>query len=357
MGSRLSAIGMAMAAGLASAATLASCSSSTSHTASGTAGGGSAQSISGPANELQQQYQDVVKAVLPSVVEINTSNATGSGVVYDDKGDIVTNAHVVGDAHTVQVLASGGATGLQATVIGTFTPDDLAVIRVASDASSLHPAKFGPSSAVATGQIVMAMGSPLGLNGTVTQGIISATDRTVTESATAAGGTPTTLADALQTSAAINSGNSGGALVDLAGQVIGIPTAAAQNPSSGSQAAGIGFAIPSNTVTNIADQLIDTGKVTSSSRAALGITGKNYVSPSGQPGGVTVVSVTSGEAASKAGLKPGDVITAINNEQIPNQAALSAVLANLKPGQTVPLEYVRNGSLATTTLTLGQLTG
>jgi S1-C subfamily serine protease len=308
---------------------------------------------SGPANALQQQYQDVVKAVLPSVVEISTSNATGSGVVYDDKGDIVTNAHVVGDAPTVQVLSSSATSSVQAKVIGTFPADDLAVVRVTSGEGSLRPATFGSSGGVETGQIVLAMGSPLGLSGTVTQGIISAVGRTVTESGTS-GGAATTIVDALQTSAAINGGNSGGALVDLAGQVVGIPTAAAQD-SSGSLAAGIGFAIPSGTVTNIADQLIATGKVTSSGRAALGITGHNYVTASGQAGGVAVASVTSGGGAEHAGIRVGDVITEVNDQHTPSQAALTAVLAGLKPGDKVPVQYSRNGTLTTTDVTLSSL--
>jgi S1-C subfamily serine protease len=318
-------------------------------------------------NALQTQYQNVVKSVLPSVVEINTSKATGSGVVYDDKGDIVTNAHVVGDATTVQVQSSaddaGGASSspaspatLEAKVIGTFPPDDLAVIRVTSDASSLRPAKFGSSGGVQTGEMVLAMGSPLGLSGTVTQGIISAVGRTVTESATA-GAAPTTITNALQTSAAINSGNSGGALVNLSGQVIGIPTAAAQNPSSGSQAAGIGFAVPSDTVTSIAGQLISTGKVSRSGRASLGITGQDAVSSSGQPAGVTVVSVTPDGPAAKAGIKSGDVIVAVDHVQVPNLSALSSVLAPHKPGDEVKVQYARNGTGTTTTVTLGELNG
>ena len=196
---------------------------------------------SGPASALQEQYQEVITTVLPSVVQINTETGTGSGVVYDSNGDIVTNAHVVGDATTVKVFpATGGAT-LQAKVLGTFTADDLAVIRVTSGAGSLSKATFGNSTNIAAGEIVLAMGNPLGLTGSVTQGIISATGRTVSE-ASASGGGSVTLADTLQTSAAINGGNSGGALVNLAGQVIGIPTAAARDPEAGA-APGIGFAM------------------------------------------------------------------------------------------------------------------
>jgi S1-C subfamily serine protease len=318
-------------------------------------------STSGAAQELQQQYQSVVKAVLPSVVEIAAGDATGSGVVYDGKGDIVTNAHVVGNATTVEVgTAEGGSRQgqmMQAKVVGTFAADDLAVVRVSSGAGSLHPATFGPSGSAATGQIVLAMGSPLGLSGSVTQGIISAVGRTVSEGGTAPGATPTTIINALQTSADINGGNSGGALVNLSGQVIGIPAAAAQNPSSGNQAAGIGFAIPSATVTNIAGQLIKTGKVSNSGRASLGVSAHNATSSGGQPGGVAVVSVVPGGAADKAGIKAGDVITAVGGQQVPDTTTLTAVLATVKPGMKVPVQYSRDGGTAEATVTLGNLEG
>ena len=309
---------------------------------------------SGPASALQEQYQQVITTVLPSVVQINTETGTGSGVVYDSNGDIVTNAHVVGDATTVKVFpATGGAT-LQAKVLGTFTADDLAVIRVTSGAGSLSKATFGNSTNIAAGEIVLAMGNPLGLTGSVTQGIISATGRTVSE-ASASGGGSVTLADTLQTSAAINGGNSGGALVNLAGQVIGIPTAAARDPEAGA-APGIGFAIPSNTVINIADQLISTGKVTQSSRAALGITAHTTVTSDGQPAGVAISTVTAGGAAADAGLQPGDIITKVAGHETPTQGVLTAVLANLKPGQEVEVTYTRGSTSHTTKVTLGHLT-
>ena len=212
---------------------------------------------SGPADALQAQYEDVIKAVLPSVVQISTPDATGSGVVFDRKGDIVTNAHVVGSASTVQVTSDVSGAMLTAKVVGVFRPDDVAVIRVTSGAGSLRPANFGQSADVSAGQIVVALGNPLGLTGSVTQGIISATGRTVSE-ASASGGGSVTLADTLQTSAAINGGNSGGALVSLTGQVIGMPTAAGVD-AGGGDATGIGFAIPSDTVTSIAGQLISAG--------------------------------------------------------------------------------------------------
>jgi S1-C subfamily serine protease len=345
----------ALAAGALLALAACSGSSSPSSTASTAAASQSPVALgSGPAAALQEQYEQVIQTVLPSVVQINTQSGTGSGVVYDSNGDIVTNAHVVGDATTVQVFPATGGETLQAKVLGTFTPDDLAVIRVTSGAGSLKKATFGDSTNITAGQIVLAMGNPLGLTGSVTQGIISATGRTVSE-ASASGGGSVTLADTLQTSAAINGGNSGGALVNLAGQVIGIPTAAARDPEAGA-APGIGFAIPSDTATNIANQLISTGKVTESSRAALGITGHTTVTAEGQPAGVAISSVTAGGGAASAGLQAGDVITMVAGHDTPTQGTLTAVLANLKPGQHVEVAYTRGNASHTTKVTLGQLT-
>ncbi|HVT69811.1 MAG TPA: trypsin-like peptidase domain-containing protein [Trebonia sp.] len=328
-------------------------------TSGGTSGGGAAATAtpvalgSGPAAALQQQYEEVIRTVLPSVVQINTQSGTGSGVVYDDRGDIVTNAHVVGDATTVQVLPATQGNSLDARLVGKFAPDDLAVIRVTSGAGSLHPASFGRSEDIAAGQIVLAMGNPLGLTGSVTQGIISATGRTVSE-ASASGGAATTIADALQTSAAINGGNSGGALVNLSGQVVGIPTAAARDPEAGA-APGIGFAIPADVVTSIADQLISDGRVTQSGRAALGITAQTAASPSGEPAGVAVASVSAGGPAEAAGLRAGDVITAVDGHQTESQAALAAILATLRPGAKVPVTYTRAGASHTADVTLTSL--
>jgi putative serine protease PepD len=270
------------------------------------------------ASSLEQQYEQVVAPVLPSVVQISTSS--GSGVVYDAKGDIVTNAHVVGTATTLQVSPASGGKPLAAEVTGVFAPDDLAVIRVQNGAGALHPASFGRSAAVRVGEIVLAMGNPLGLTGTVTDGIVSATGRTVSEGE----GSSAVLISAIQTSAAINPGNSGGALVNLAGQVIGIPTLAATSPQLGGAAAGIGFAIPSDTVTSIAGQLINTGKVTNSGRASLGISAQTVADTSGQPAGVGIAGVSPGGAAAKAGIQPGDIITALAGQPVPSERIMSS---------------------------------
>jgi putative serine protease PepD len=196
------------------------------------------------ATSLQQQLVSVVRAVAPSVVQIRTPQALGSGVVFDARGDIVTNAHVVDNAtRFVVTLASGDSH--PATAIGRDTANDLAVIRIAG--ARPRPATFADSSQVEVGDITLALGNPLGLRSSVTEGIVSAVKRSVPE------GNGATLSSAIQTSAAINPGNSGGALVDLSGRVIGIPTLAALDPQMGaSEAPGIGFAIDSNTVRRVA---------------------------------------------------------------------------------------------------------
>lgn len=307
----------------------------------------------GSSASLQQQYEQVVSKVLPSVVQISTSEGSGSGVVYDAKGDIVTNAHVVGSATTLQVSLASGGKPLTAAVVGVFAPDDLAVIRVQTGTGVLHPASFGHSSSVRVGEIVLAMGNPLGLTGTVTDGIVSATGRTVSEGQ----GSSAVLISAIQTNAAINPGNSGGALADLAGQVIGIPTLAATDPQLGGAAVGIGFAIPSDTVTSIAGQLIATGKVTNSGRASLGITAQTVADASGQPSGVGVVSVETGGPAAKAGILPGDIITALAGQPTTSVANLQAIVAAHKPGDRIPADISRDGVRSTVTVTLGSLSG
>ncbi len=301
---------------------------------------------------LQAQYEAVVRDVLPSVVQISAGDSTGSGVVYDSKGDIVTNEHVVGTAKTVQVREAVGNTAVTAKVIGTFAPDDLAVVRVTGDAGTLRPARFANSNNTQIGEIVLAMGNPLGLTDSVTQGIISATGRTV--GASVPGG-PALITAAIQTSAAINPGNSGGALVNLDSQVVGVPTLAARLPDQGGAAPGIGFAIPSATVKNIAGQLIKYGKVKNSDRAQLDITAQTAASRSGQPAGVAVLAVTPGGAAANAGIRAGDVIVGINDLGTPSLQDLESALTQLKPGQKVTVRYTRNGSGKTTTAKLGSL--
>jgi putative serine protease PepD len=209
---------------------------------------GSGGGDSGVAGGLQANFTRIVRTVSPQVVEIRTSTGLGSGIVYDTDGDIVTNAHVVARARKVTIRLSDGSTH-PGTVVGSSIGNDLAVVRLSGVAT--HPATFADSSKLQVGDLVLAMGNPLGLASSVSQGIVSSTGRSVSE------GNGVTLNSVIQTSAAINPGNSGGALVSLSGQVIGIPTLAAIDPDMGNSAApGIGFAIASNTVRRVADQLI-----------------------------------------------------------------------------------------------------
>jgi putative serine protease PepD len=299
----------------------------------------------GIADQLEQEYVAVVHQVGPSVVVIQTSGGLGSGVIFDAKGDIVTNAHVAAGATTYRVTLADGRS-FPATLVGSFTQDDLAVLHIA--ANNLHPAVFADSSKLQVGDIVLAIGNPLGLQSSVTEGIVSALNRTVSEPGGVA------LPSVIQTSAAINPGNSGGALVDLSGQVIGIPTLTATDPQIGGAAPGIGFAIPSNLATDIANQLIAHGHVVNSHRAYLGIQGADTFGGSG----VYVYSVAPGGPADQAGLVTGEVITAVDGQQTPDNATLDTILAGKQPGDKVSLSILhRDGTSATVTVTLGEFPG
>ncbi|MBB5074654.1 S1C family serine protease [Nonomuraea endophytica] len=323
-------------------------------TPSGSPSGGTPQAAPGT-RELESGYEQVISQVLPSIVQITTKVGLGSGIVYDTSGHVVTNAHVVGQATEMEVSLATGGTPRKAKLVSSFPAGDLAVIKV-EDPNGLKPATFGDSSKLRVGQLVLAMGNPLGLSGSVTQGIVSALGRTVSEPQNP-GSPGATIAGAIQTSAAINPGNSGGALVDMSGQVIGIPTLAATDPELGGGAApGIGFAIPSNTAADIAGQIVKSGKVTNSHRAALGVRGRTVLGENGQPVGVAVAGVEPGGAAAKAGIDTGDVIVSVNGKPTPTMSDLSEILTTLKPGDQVKVEVIRpDGSTDTVTATLGEL--
>lgn len=329
-------------------------SSSSSTSASTTTGAsGSAQPAGG--NQLQIDYQRVIADVLPSVVQITTASGLGSGIVYDNKGDIVTNAHVVGTATTFTVTLANSTKPLDATLVASYPDSDLAVIRLSSPPGGLKPAAFADSAKVELGQITLAMGSPLGLSSSVTQGIVSATGRTVSEP-NSEGSPGATIGNMVQTSAAINPGNSGGALVNLNSQVIGINTLAATEPeANGAAAPGIGFAIPASTVTSIANQLIKDGKVTNSGRAALGITARTYFDQDFRPAGAVVVAVASGGAADAAGIQAGDVITKVGDTPVDSLNSLTTALASLTPGSRTTVTFTRDGQSKTADVTLGTL--
>ena len=293
--------------------------------------------------KLQSEYVKLVQDVGPSVVLIETSVGLGSGIIYDAQGDIVTNNHVVAGSQTFLVVTSNGKQ-YPATLVGSYAPDDLAVIRI--QATGLHPATFANSSNIQVGDIVMAIGNPLGLQSSVTEGIVSALRTAIPE------GNGVTLPSAIQTTAAINPGNSGGALINLNEQVVGIPTLAATDPQLGGGAApGIGFAISSNTVTLIANQLIKTGTVANSGRAALGA----QVANTGGSGAV-VTTVKSGGPAAMAGIKVGDTITAIGGQSVTGAQAVADVLLTLKAGQQVTVNLRHSdGSTGSVSVTLTEL--
>ncbi|GIG65214.1 S1C family serine protease [Phytomonospora endophytica] len=302
---------------------------------------------------LQENYQQVVEKVLPSVVEITTAEGLGSGIIYDDAGHVVTNAHVVGSATTFEVTPAVGGDTLEATLVASYPAEDIAVIQVRGDLPG-SPATFADSTQLKVGQIVLAMGNPLGLTGSVSQGIVSAVGRTETERRTA-DSPGATLADMIQTTAAINPGNSGGALADLAGNVVGIPTLAATGAQDGAAAPGIGFAISASTATRIADQLIADGKVVDSDRAALGVTVRGVIDSQSRALGVGVVAVNAGGPAATAGIQPGDIITAIDGTPIPTVTELNVLLASKKPGDQVTVTITRADSNMDVPVTLGEL--
>jgi putative serine protease PepD len=260
--------------------------------------------------------------------------AQGSGFVYDSQGHIVTNQHVVDGAQSVSVKFWNGAT-YKATVVGTDASTDLAVLKVDAPSSVLHPLSLGDSGKVAVGDGVVAIGSPFGLEETVTSGIVSALHRSMNAP------NNFTINDSIQTDAATNHGNSGGPLLDLHGRVIGV-NSQIESDSGGSD--GVGFAIPSNTVRSIASQLISSGNV---EHAYLGVAVRAV------PNGVQLAQVRSGTPAARAGLRGGDVVTAIDGKKVTTTAQLQAAIDAKRPGDKVKLTYLRNGKSKAVQVTLG----
>ncbi|HEX7733690.1 MAG TPA: trypsin-like peptidase domain-containing protein [Ktedonobacteraceae bacterium] len=301
----------------------------------------------------------VISKVQPGVVQINVTTgsqqALGSGVIVDKRGYIVTNNHVIANANSIQVTLANNQT-LPAQVAGTDAVDDLAVIKITPPSGGLATVTLGDSSQLRVGQEVLAIGSPLGNAETVTSGIISALNRNVSE-----GQNAPTLPDALQTDAPINPGNSGGALVDLQGNLIGIPTLNAVDTEFNTPANGLGFAIPVNRIRFIAEQIINSGHVSHTGRAILGVTvtsvtqsvaAQNHLSINS---GVLIVNVTAGGPSASAGIKAGDVIVQVGNHAVNSTSDLSAALLQQKPGDSVQLKINRFGQQLTLNVTLGEL--
>ncbi len=307
------------------------------------------------------QVTSVASEVLPSVVTISASGSggagTGSGEVIDSDGHILTNNHVISIAAnggSVHVLFSDG-TSVPATIVGRDVLTDLAVLKVQST-EGMKPIALGSSSSVQVGQPVVALGAPLGLSSTVTSGIVSALDRTV--EVPAEDDRSALLVSAVQTDAVINPGNSGGALVNCAGQLIGVPTAGATvpNPAGGSSAGniGIGFAIPVDIAKTISDEIISTGHATHSFFGlATAPIPPSAAAQGGVPEGLYVTNVLASGPAAAAGLREGDVITKINGDPATSNVQLQELTLTKRPGDTVTLDYVRDGKQATATVTLG----
>jgi putative serine protease PepD len=292
----------------------------------------------------------IAARVLPSVVSIETTTnnggATGSGFVIDANGYLLTNNHVVADSLTIKVLLNDGRE-FSARILGRDESYDLAVLKI--EATGLKALQFGNSDKVAVGDAVIAIGSPLGLSGTVTQGIISAKDRPVTAGDNSSS---TSFISALQTDAAINPGNSGGPLVDATGAVIGVNSAIASLGSSlGSQSGsiGLGFAIPINQARKTADQLIKSGKAT---YPVIGVAVDMNYSGDGALIANSASALLAGGPAAKAGLRPGDLITAIDSLKIHAAEELIVEIRTHNVGDEVTITYKRGNKTGTAKLIL-----
>jgi len=265
------------------------------------------------------------------------SQAQGSGFVYDTSGHVVTNAHVVENASSIQVRFPSGQT-YDATVVGVDASTDLAVIDVDAPSSAFTPLTLADSSALQVGQEVVAIGSPFGLENTVTSGIVSALDRSME----APNGY--TINGAIQTDAAINHGNSGGPLLDLEGRVVGV-NSQIESDSGGND--GVGFAVPSNTVKSIVSQLVAGGTV---EHAYLGV---GLTQTQSGVAGAEVSEVRSGAPAAAAGLQAGDVITSVDGDSVASVQELQSAIETRKPGDTVKLGFDRDGADRTVGVELG----
>jgi putative serine protease PepD len=294
---------------------------------------------------------EVARRVLPGTVMIEVGSGTGSGFVIDRQGHVLTNNHVVAgaaDGGRIRVVYSDGRQ-TTATLVGRSPSYDLAVIKVKADAR-LRPLELGDSASAQVGAPVVAIGSPLGLPGTVTQGIVSALDRPVTVNESGSADAPTAYIDGIQTDASINPGNSGGPLVDAGARVIGVNSAILTLSSGEGQAGniGIGFAIPVNQAKTIGSLLIKNGKAT---YPVVGAQLRETAS------GVELTSVDAGGAARKAGLEAGDLVSAVDGRPVETREELVVVVRTHRPGDKVTFGYSRGSARAEAELTLGGRVG
>jgi putative serine protease PepD len=310
-------------------------------------GSGTSAAAPGAANRAPESLAGVAEKVTPSVVTVRVSGAIGSGFVVSQDGYVITNDHVVEDAGGKATVSFSDGSHASATVVGRDPESDIAVIKVSK--IDVTPVQLGDSDAIAVGDPVLAFGSPLALAGTVTEGIVSALDRTIQ-----AGGTDGTTRyyAAIQTDAAVNQGNSGGPLVDAGGRVIGVNSVIRSVGGTETEAGNIGlaFAIPINQARRIAEDIIDTGKAR---RTVIGA----EVTMSGQTGstgsvGARLRSVEPAGPAAAAGLKAGDVVTKIDNHPLEDGVDLVALVRKYAPGATVSVEYRRGSNTQTSSVTL-----
>ncbi|HET8619854.1 MAG TPA: trypsin-like peptidase domain-containing protein, partial [Acidimicrobiales bacterium] len=314
-----------------------------------------------PDEPLSQAAARVLPSVVSITVEAGSAMSSGSGIVISSDGQILTNNHVVAaaaDGGDLSVTFSDGSRS-GAEIVGRDPATDLAVIK-AEGVSGLTPATFGDSDALNVGDTVLAIGSPLGLDGSVSAGIVSALGRAITlqgESESPFGGQEPSgpgqvaVIDAIQTDAAINPGNSGGALIDADGEVVGVNTAIAslaQGTTSQGGNIGVGFAIPIDTARAIAEDLIADGEVT---HAYLGV----RLTEAEDGGGALVAGVEEGQPAAEAGLRAGDLITRVGDEAVSDAADLTAAIRNLRPGDTVQVTFSRDGDEQAVEVVLGEL--
>lgn len=303
---------------------------------------------------------ELVELAEPSIVRIETATGVGTGFVVDPDGYILTNNHVVegslgGFSSFITVTMSDGA-DYQADIIGADPRADLALLKI--EASGLPALSFADLDDTVVGQDVVAMGFALDLEGgeggsfSVTRGIVSQKNRSIHENS------PSSILGAIQTDAAINHGNSGGPLLNLYGQVVGINTAIAPDPLTGNQAPGIGFAVGSDTAKAVYEQLREKGQV---NRGLLGISQFEAVRPAvardldipEDEGGVLVNNVSAGGPVAEAGMRTGDVIVRIGEYEVKNEADLAVALIRHSAGETVEVDVYRNGEKLTLTVTLG----
>ena len=313
--------------------------------------------IARPQTSIAAIAARVLRSVVSISVESGVEGGTGSGVVLRADGYILTNNHVVastGAGTTITVSFNGeDEVDVPADVVGTDPETDLAVIKVRQVRHPLIPATLGTSSGLVVGDPVVAIGSPLGLAGTVTSGIVSALNRTVRVPAEDGSKSSTPLFNAIQTDAAINPGNSGGALIDLAGRVVGINSAIATLGSTSadvqSGSIGVGFAIPVDEARSIAEQLIRTGKAT---HPAIGVSASTVGADGRGARGAKLNVVTTGGAAAQAGLRSGDIITRVGSKVVTSVDSLIVDLRAYRVGETVTVTYLRGGKAQTARLLL-----